>query len=351
MDSRILLYNLAGNTIFRYILFISVFTGCIILLKLFRIIVFARIKKLSLTTDSKIDDMILASFQKNIIPAMYLASIYLSTGLLKISSCFEKWSRYIFLITLGFLITRFVITLIIFFLNRFWLVKTKEDEISSISVLINTIIKILVWSVAILILLDNLGVKVSGLIAGLGISGVAIAFAAQSILRDIFNYFTIFFDRPFEIGDFLVIDQFAGVVEHIGVKTTRIRSLGGELLIFANTDLTGSRVRNYKSMQERRVVFSFGITYGTPPRKIKKIPDEISKIIGSMQGVRFDRAHFQKFGDSSLDFEIVYYVLSGEYNTYMDIQQEINLSIMSLFEKMKVEFAYPTRTVFLRNEN
>jgi len=348
MNYNILSYSLAGNTIKMYAIFIALIVGSIILLKIFRYIIFSRIKKHAKETNSKIDDLIIDSLQKNIIPMMYVIAIYLSTGAISIGIGVDKQIEHLFLILITYFITRFLISLAIFFANRFWLVKDENNGVNSITILLNMVIRIIIWSISLLILLDNLGIKVSGLIAGFGVGGVAIAFAAQSILADVFNYFTIFFDRPFEIGDLLFIDKFSGVVEHIGVKTTRIRSLGGEELIFSNTDLTGSRVRNFKNMRERRVVFSFGVTYQTPVRKMKIIPEEIKKIIDNIESAKFDRAHFYKFGDSSLDFEIVFYVLSGEYLTYMEIQQEINLKIMMLFEKMKVEFAYPTRTVFMQ---
>jgi len=343
----ILQYKIAGNTVYQYALFIAIITCCIILLNLFRIIIFSRIKKRSEATETKIDDRLVEFFRKSVLPLMYLTVIYFSSGVLVLSSRAEKWIKYIFIIFLAFYITRAVISTVIFFVEKFWLKKGEGETGRSIAVLINTVIKIIIWSVALLILLDNMGFKISGLIAGVGVSGVAIAFAAQSILRDVFNYFTIFFDRPFEIGDFLVVDKYAGVVEHIGVKTTRLRSLGGEQIIFANTDLTGSRVQNFKSMRERRIKFTFGVTYQTPARKIKVIAEEVRKIIDEMNGTRIDRAHFKSFGDSSLDFEVVYYVLTGEYTNYMDIQQEINIKIMKLLEKMKVEFAYPTRTLYM----
>lgn len=348
MNSNIFLYQFGGNTIYRYMVFIAVLSGCIILLKLFRKVIFSRIRKYAEATDAVVDDLLVDAFQENIIPLMYIGSVFISMDVLNLHSMIAKWSGYLFLILAVIFLTRFLISVLIFFISRIWLTGKGKEERNTVSSLIGIIIRIILWSVSILFLLDNLGVKVSGLIAGLGVGGIAIAFAAQSILRDIFNYFTIFFDKPFEIGDFLVIDKFAGVVEHIGVKTTRLRSLNGEQIIFANTDLTGSRVQNYKSMRERRIKFSFGVTYDTPARKIKLIPGEVQKIIEEINGTRFDRAHFKSFGDSSLDFEIVYHVLSGEYTNYMDIQQEINLKIMELMNKMKVEFAYPTRTVFIQ---
>ncbi len=348
MTESILLYTFAGNTIKDYIYFCAFIIAGFLAVKIFRYVIFNKLKRLSERTVAVIDDLVIETFRQNLLPVMYLVVLKSGTEILNINSKVADWIRYIFLILIAFFVTRFMISVIIYSINRFWLAKTrKEDERSSIAVLLATIIKIIVWSVSLLILLDNMGVRVSGLVAGLGVGGVAIAFAAQSILGDVFNYFTIFFDRPFEIGDFLVVDNFAGVVEHIGVKTTRLRSLSGEQLIFANTDLTGSRVRNYKTMQERRVVFSFGVTYQTPAAKVKKISGEVQKIIESIEGTRFDRAHFLKFGDSSLDYEVVYYVLSGDYKTYMDIQQEINFQIMMKLQKMKIEFAYPTRTLFI----
>jgi small-conductance mechanosensitive channel len=185
-------------------------------------------------------------------------------------------------------------------------------------------------------------------VAGLGIGGIAIALAAQTILGDLFSYLVIFFDKPFEIGDFIILEDKMGTVEYIGIKTTRIRTLGGEQLICSNTDLTNSRVHNFKRMQERRVVFSFGVVYDTTTTKLKLIPGIIKQAIESLRETRFDRAHFKSFGNSSLDFEVVYYILTPDYNLYMDKQQAINMSIFESFEREQIEFAYPTQTLFLR---
>ena len=205
----------------------------------------------------------------------------------------------------------------------------------------------MVWGIGITFLLDNLGFKISTVVAGLGIGGIAVALAAQTILGDLFSYFIIFFDRPFEIGDFIIIDSYMGNIEHIGIKTTRIRSLGGELLIFSNSDLTNSRIRNYKKMEKRRVVFSLGVTYQTNSEQLKEIPGIIRTAIETLEGAGFDRAHFASYGDFSLNFEVVYYVMSGDYGKYMDLQQEINLVIKEEFEKRGIEFAYPTQLLFI----
>jgi small-conductance mechanosensitive channel len=194
-----------------------------------------------------------------------------------------------------------------------------------------------------------LGIEVTGLVAGLGVSGVAVAFAAQAILKDVFSYFSIFLDKPFEIGDFIILDSFMGTVEHIGIKTTKVRSLGGEQLIFANADLTNARVRNFKRMWERRVVFRFGLLYETPAAQLREVPSIVRQIIESLYQSKFDRCHFFQFGDYSLIFETVYYVSSNDYNTYMDIQHEINLKLKEALEERGMGFAYPTQSVYLHS--
>ncbi|MGE4585164.1 MAG: mechanosensitive ion channel family protein [Sphaerochaeta sp.] len=210
-------------------------------------------------------------------------------------------------------------------------------------------IKLLLWVVGFLVLLSNLGVNVSTALAGLGVGGIAVAIAAQGILGDLFSYFVIFFDRPFALGDFIVFDDKAGVVEKIGIKSSRIRVLSGEILIISNSDLTKSRIHNYKKMQRRRVVMSTTIPYETDLRKVEKVPSLIKEIIASVesaQEVVCDRSHFQTLGASALAFETVYYIPSSDYTLFMDVQQEINLKLLKTFAAEGIEFAYPTQKVF-----
>ncbi len=206
------------------------------------------------------------------------------------------------------------------------------------------------WTVLVLVALDNLGVNISALVAGLGIGGVAVALAAQNILGDLFASLSIVLDKPFVVGDFIVTGELMGTVEHIGVKTTRLRSLSGEQLVFANSDLLGSRIRNFKRMSERRILFTLGVTYQTPSEKLTAIPGILREVVTAQPGVRFDRAHFRSYDDSAVTFEIVYYVLDPDYNRYMDTQQRVNLEIFRRFEQEGIDFAYPTRTVYLRSE-
>ncbi|MGR9114320.1 MAG: mechanosensitive ion channel domain-containing protein [Gammaproteobacteria bacterium] len=227
--------------------------------------------------------------------------------------------------------------------------KTKRDGASMGALSIfNFSSQVILWSIAVLLILQNLGIDVTALVAGLGIGGVAVALSLQRILNDLFSSLSIVLDKPFVIGDFVIFDDFMGSIEHIGIKTTRIRSLTGEQIICANGDLLNTRIRNFKRMHERRVVFKVGVVYQTQMDKLQKIPDMIREIIESQEYTRFDRAHFSSYSDFALLFEIVYYVLSPDYNLYMDIQQTINLEIFKRFQAAGIDFAYPTQSLYIR---
>jgi small-conductance mechanosensitive channel len=227
--------------------------------------------------------------------------------------------------------------------------ETAADKVTTIRA-VSFIARLMIFAIAGVLILDNIpGVQITALIASLGIGGIAIALAVQNILSDLFASLSIVLDKPFVIGDFIIVDSYLGTVEYIGLKTTRVRSLSGEQLIFSNNDLLTSRIRNYKRMAERRVVFSIGVTYQTSYEVLSQIPSWIKEIIDGQDAARFDRAHFQGYGDFALQFEIVYYVLDADYNRYMDLQQRINLEIYRRFEEAGVSFAYPTQTLYLKN--
>jgi len=205
--------------------------------------------------------------------------------------------------------------------------------------------RVALWSVVLLTALAMLGFEIAPALAGLGVGGIAVALAVQNILGDLFASLSIVFDQPFVIGDFIIVGDMPGTVEYVGLKTTRVRALSGEQLIFSNSDLLNSRIRNFKRMDERRVVFRFGVQYDTGHAKLNQIPGIVREIIEGTEQVRFDRAHFASFGDSSLDFEVVYYMLVPDYTAYMDAQQAINLELYRRMEELEVEFAFPTRTL------
>ena len=236
-------------------------------------------------------------------------------------------------------------------LQRYATRKMEEDAESATMVrFVGFLLRLGLWVLIGLVALDTAGVDITALIAGMGIGGIAVALAVQNVLGDLFASLSIVLDKPFVIGDFIIVGDMMGTVEHIGLKTTRIRSLSGEQLVFSNNDLLSSRIRNYKRMQERRVVFRFGVVYQTPRERLERIPDLVRQAVEACDNTRLDRAHFMAFGASSLDFEVVYYMLVPDYNAYMDTQQVINLELFSRFEELGIEFAYPTQTVYVANQ-
>ena len=211
------------------------------------------------------------------------------------------------------------------------------------------VVRAALWIIIVLMILDNFGVNITTLVASLGIGGIAVALALQNILGDLFSSLSIMLDKPFVVGDFITVDDIAGTVEYVGLKTTRIRGLGGEQVVFSNSDLLKSRIRNYKRMQTRRIVFGIGVVYEISKQQLLAIPGILREIVEAQPQARFDRAHFKSYGASSLDFETVYVVQTPEYAVYMDIQQAINVALFERFEKEGIAFAYPTQTVYFQN--
>ncbi|MBA6135040.1 MULTISPECIES: mechanosensitive ion channel family protein [Pseudomonas] len=205
--------------------------------------------------------------------------------------------------------------------------------------------RVLLWSVVVLAMLSNLGVNITAFVASLGVGGIAVALAVQNILGDLFASLSIAVDKPFEVGDFIVIGPLAGTVEHVGLKTTRIRSLGGEQIVMANASMISSTIQNYKRLQERRIVFEFGLSYDSPTEAVKKAPGIVEEAIKAQSQVRFDRAHLRGFGKEALEFECVYIVQDPGYNLYMDIQQAINFHLLERFSKVGAKFAVPVRAI------
>lgn len=336
-----------GNTVQSYIVSLGIIVCSFIVIRILRSAVLHRLKKWSEKTDTTIDDFLISAIEKSGVPLLYFGAIYMATTYLIMPARVEKIFYAAMLFILTFYVLRLLTTSLKFviygFLRRQEDSETKEKQARGLIIIVNVVL----WMLGVVFLLDNLGYDVSAIIAGLGIGGIAIALAAQTILGDLFSYFVIFFDRPFELGDFIVLDDKMGTVEYIGIKTTRLRTLGGEQLICSNTDLTNTRVHNYKRMEQRRVVFTLGIIYQSTYDVVRKVPEIVKNIVDIEPDVNFDRGHFSGFGDSSLNFEFVYYVMSADYNYYMDKQQAIYFEIFKAFEKEGIEFAYPTQTLFI----
>ncbi|SFF91056.1 mechanosensitive ion channel family protein [Pontibacter chinhatensis] len=339
------------NTVQSYLIVVAIVLISFTFIGFFRKRVLTRAAKLTARTKSNLDSHLVESIDRFGVPALYIFALYSALNYLLLPPKLDRVLQVALIVACTFLAIRIVSTTLILLL-RSYIGKQEhgEEKVKQLGGVI-LVLNVTIWGLGLLTLLDNLGYNVTTIVAGLGIGGIAVALAAQNILGDLFNYFVIFFDRPFEVGDFIVLDDKSGVVDKIGVKTTRIKSLSGEQLVVANSDLTNSRIHNYKQMQQRRVVFKLGVVYQATYEQLELIPGLLRQIVEEQDMVRFDRAHFTSYGDSSLDFEVVYYVLSSNYNDYMDIQQRINLRIFKEFQELNIDFAYPTRTLFVVNEH
>jgi small-conductance mechanosensitive channel len=336
------------NSVEKWLTALAVLAAVWLLLILLRRISYRRLLAFSRRTATPADDM-LARLVRQTKPFFILAiAFYLGSLGLTLSPAAHalvgKLAGAAFLIQAGI----WAMDIISFWLDRKKDRKPEEDAAATTTLgVLKFIARIGVWAAVLLLALDNFGIEITTLLAGLGVGGVAVALALQNVLGDLFASLSIILDKPFLVGDFIVVDGYLGGVEHIGLKTTRIRSLSGEQLVFGNGDLLKSRIRNYKRMNERRIAFSIGVTYQTTPEKLEAIPAIIKEIIEAQPDTRFGRAHFKAYGDFSLDFEIVYWVATPDYQTYMDTQQAINLALFRRFAAEGIEFAYPTRTIFI----
>lgn len=338
-----------GNTVQDYLLALGIFCLVVLGLGVLKVVVLHRLAKLSKKTASNIDDFLVELLTKQLGPFVFIfTAVYLSTRSLSIPEGIARIIHVFFVLLLTVKVLQVVQALLEFFFMR-WTAKQQKESPTTAAMVKNmlVVIRIALWAGGTLFALDNIGIDVNTFVAGLGIGGIAVALAAQAVLGDTFSSFAIFADKPFEVGDFIIVGDFLGSVEHIGFKTTRLRSLGGEQLIFANSDLTSSRIRNYKRMKERRVLFQVGTTYQTTEENIKGIPVIVERIVNESDMTRFDRCHFQSYGDFALIFEIVYYVLSPDYNKYMDEQEIINQRIFEEFKKANIDFAYPTQQLYI----
>jgi small-conductance mechanosensitive channel len=340
------------NPIYYWLYAVAIALGVYIVIRFFKTIVQRRLAQQAPKTGTDLDDLVLALTERIHGLLLLALSIYAGSLILTLPDNVSDFLKRGF-----FAILLFQLALIGSHAIKFLIERYRRQKIESNAAAVTTlssvgfVLQTLLWVILLLVALDNFGVNVTTLVAGLGISGIAIALAVQNVLSDLFASFSIVFDKPFVIGDFIIVGDFMGTVEYVGLKTTRIRSLSGEQLIFSNGDLLQSRIRNYKRMYERRIVFTIGVLYQTAYEQLIEIPKMIRDIIEKQQRVRFERAHFKEYGAYSLNFEIVYWINNPDYNVYMDIQQAINLSIFKQFNENGIGFAYPTQTLFFENDN
>ena len=340
-----------GNTVEKWLIAACAGLAVIVALVLLKPPLLKRLKRFSQGTDTMLDDLLSSLVEETKTWFMLAIGVLVGSKLLRIppgtAGIIDAVVVVLALVQAGVWGNQGIA----YGLGRYMKRRIADDAAAVTTLAAVTLLtKIILWSVVLLLALDNVGVDVTALVAGLGVGGIAVALAAQSVLADLFASMAIVFDKPFVLGDFIIVGDMMGTVENIGLKTTRVRSLSGEQLVFSNTSLLSSQIRNFKRMQERRVVFSLGVTYQTTAEQLERIPKMIREVVEAQEKTRFDRSHFKAYGAYSLDFETVYYMLEPDYNVYMDAQQAINLELFKRFQAAEIEFAYPTQTVLVTNE-
>jgi small-conductance mechanosensitive channel len=339
--------NFYNNTGQEYLIALLIFIVVIVLLKLLKDIVIKKLQKLAKKSKTHIDDIVTDVLATINWPFYVYFALYGATRFLTITPpIVDRILFFLLLIVIVYYIGKAAQALIDHFINMH-AERRKDKGGESILRVLGVLLKVAIWTLAVLLILNNLGIEITPLIAGLGVGGIAIAFALQNVIEDLFSAFTIYLDKPFKEGDFIIIGSDMGTIKHIGLRSTRIQALQGQELVVSNRELTTTRINNYKRMNKRRISFTFGIEYDTPVSKMKKIPKMVEKIVKDVKHADLDRVHFKEFGDFSLNYEVVYYVDVSDYKSYMDTQQEINLSLKDSFEKEGIAFAFPTQTLHI----
>jgi small-conductance mechanosensitive channel len=345
-------YSYANNSAWNFALAGGIFILSWLLLWVFRKIVLIKLKRMSKKTVNQLDD-ILTGILESIGPFSYPAlSIYLGLRYLNFGGQVNKIISVVFVFILAYEAIKAFKVIFDFYLERSLNKKSEnEDDKKStraVMQIIRVVIVAIMWVVVLLLVLSNLGVNVSSVVASLGIGGIAIALAIQNVLGDLLSSFSIYMDKPFVPGDYIVIGTDKGIVERIGLKTTRLRSVTGEELIISNKELTTARINNYKRMERRRDEVLFGVTYDTSKEKMEKIPNLVKEIIDSVDELEYFRCHFVEFGDFSLNFSLMYYVNTADYDIFLNAKQGVLLQIFDKFKKEKIDFAYPTQEVIVK---
>lgn len=322
------------------------FLGLLVLRRLMK----GRLLRWIRKSKNDVDDFLIPLVEKTHWIALLGLGVYLGIDYqISLSPEIQLWFGRALLVILVLQIGFWASGMINYYVTREVKERLEEDDGDDATTLdaLGLVGQIVLWIILGLILLDNFDVEISSLVTSLGIGGIAVALAMQNILGDLFASMSIALDRPFVIGDYVVVDEFEGDVRDIGLKSTRVRSLSGEELIFSNTDMLSSRIRNYKRLEKRRISFNFGVVYGTDVEHLRKIPAIVEEIIAPLEKAEFEMAHFKSLGDYSLDYTVVYHVLVQEYATYLDLQHQINLALYEKFAELEIEFAYPTQTVVM----
>ena len=341
-----------GNTLRDWSTALFVAAAVLLVLWLLVRVVLRRLATFAWTTETDIDDLIVHVGARTQLTLLVIPALYAGMLVLTLPEAVSTWLRVVAWTALLIQGAIWGDALINFWLKDYRDQHGEEDadRVTTVGA-VGFVIRLCLYALVVLLALDNIpGIEVTALLGSLGIGGIAVALAVQNVLGDLFASLSISLDKPFVLGDFIELGDESGIVEHIGLKTTRIRRLSGEQLVVGNNDLLGSRIRNYGRMGERRVVFAVGVAGETPPEKLQQIPTLIREIIEAQPQVRFSRTHFNEFGDFSLNFEVVYHIQKPDYDLYMDTQQAINLAILRRFAEEGIQIPYPTQTVHVTHQ-
>lgn len=341
-----------GNSLGDCLLAGLAFLVCFFVLPAIRAFVMARARRLRDSDTPAWIDLVLLLIKRTHALFLWVVALWVGERFLMLPARVEKISDAVIVLTFWIQVALWGVAAAEFFLRQRQERLLAEGEVrqsGSMSVLL-FVARAAIFGLAVLLALDNLGVNITALVAGLGVGGIAIALAVQTVLGDLLASLSITLDKPFRVGDLLRVDDIEGVVEFIGVRSTRLRSVSGEQVILSNADLLKSRVRNLGRMPERRMLFQIGIAYDTPPDKVARVSDIVQAAISSVEGTRFEYCAFRSFGDSSLGFEVMYFV--PDWNQarfrFVFVNDAVNRAIHAAFAEQGIEFAYPTRTVFLK---
>jgi small-conductance mechanosensitive channel len=337
-----------GNSVLQWGAALGVALATLVTFQVVKSIVVRQLHKLAERTDSDFDDFIIKLLGSTKFLLVLVLSLYAGSFMLELEGGVRSYLSAIAVIASLLQGALWGNRLIDYAMLRFTQERMDDDPASTTAAgIIGTVARIIFFSLIVLVGLASVGFDIDALVAGLGIGGIAVALAVNGILQDLFGSLTIALDKPFAVGDFINVGEFSGTVEHVGMKSTRVRSITGEQLVMSNGDLLSSRLRNYGQMQERRGNLKLGVTYDTTADQLEAIPGIIQEIIDEQELVRFDRSHFSSYGDSSLNVETVYWVETPVYLDFMNATQAINLKIKRRFEQEGIEFAYPTQTIFV----
>jgi small-conductance mechanosensitive channel len=334
-----------GNSVTEYSLAAATFVAVLAGFLIGRRVLIDRLRALAKMTATHLDDLAVDMLEKIRVPECYLIAFYFALRPLEVHAKFDRALHMAVVIVVAYRIVTMLQAAVGYGVDRMIMAGAGSEANRGTAQTVTLAAQGVIWLGAFLFVLSNLGFNVTSMIAGLGISGIAVALAAQAVLGDLFSAVAIYLDKPFVVGDAIKVGDLIGTVEHIGVKTTRVRSLNGELLVFPNSTLTSTRIQNYQQLTERRSVIAFQLPADTAPSLLRKVSGHARAAVAKAKDARFERAHLSGVREGSLEFELVFYVGGQDYNAFMDAQEAVLLDLLESLRLEGVVLTGPSRRV------